>query len=170
MPLAFILAMQASGMIIDYMGKSNQIAMAKQGNDLEQAGINANIQNARLASEDESLQAMKQLRMNLGTQAAMYAARGIRGPATALSSNASIGNFNADERMRKINQITNETALRANGLISNLHQKSFEAKTMGEFRKSVADKIPTSTSAWSEIGKGFSKESGYGFGFSKVGG
>jgi len=157
MPLAFLLAMQASGMVVDWLGKNEQIRLGKMGAQIEEEGINANIQTSRLESEDASLQAMKQLRMNLGTQAAMLAARGVRSgtQTSVISMNTSVGNFNADERMRRINQIGREANLRAGKLTSQLHQKTFENNIRAEFRNNLFSKIPTSPSAYSQIGSSF---------------
>ena len=167
-----MLAAQGAGMIIDYMGRENQIELGRQGEAMQQQNISEQIQTSRLQTEDASLQAMKQLRMNLGTQAATLAARGIRSGAgtAALFGNESVGNFNADERIRKVNQRGNEAALKAGGMIASLHQQTAEANTWNEFRTNAINKIPTTPEAWDQISKGFSAESGYGFGLSKVGG
>ncbi len=171
MPLAFLLAMQASGMVVDWLGKNEQVRLGKLGNQVEQAGIASNIQMSRLETEEASLASMKQLRMNLGTQAAVMASRGISGASGAniFGTAESVGNYNADQRIRKINQISNETNMKANGILSNLHQKTFENKTWNEFRTNTINKIPTSSSAWGKIRDGFSAKSNYGFGLSKVG-
>ncbi len=167
MPIAFLLAMQASGMIVDWLGKKDQIRMANMGAELEQAGINSEIQTSRLQTEEASLQAMKQLRQNLGTQAAMFAARGVQGGTgtSVLFGNESVGNFNSDERIRRINQLGNEARLKAGLTLSKLHQKTYESNTWNEFGKSIFNKIPT---------RGFNTgsnpgSSGSGFGLTKVG-
>lgn len=172
MPIAFLLALQASGMVVDWLGKNEQVRLGKMGAEIEQAGIASNIQSSRLEAEEASLQSMKALRMNLGTQAAMLAARGTRSGAgsAVFSMNESIGNFNADERTRRINQLGNEAALKAGQTISTLHQKSFESKTFGEFRQNAINKVPTSPSAWKQLANGFSAKNSYGFGMTKVGG
>ena len=157
MPIAFLLAMQASGMIVDWLGKNDQIRMSRMGAQLEQAGINSNIASSRLQYEDESLQSMKNLRMNLGSQAAMLAARGIRGgsPTSAILSNESTANFNADERIRKINQSGQQAGLRANKLLSGLHQNTSENNTWNKFRSNVFKQLPTSPSAYNQYAGAF---------------
>jgi len=154
-PLALLLSMQAGGMVVDWLGKQEQIRMGKMGAKLEQAGINQNIQLARLQSEDESLNAMRDLRKNLGTQAAMLAARGVRGGSSIFVTNESISNFNADERIRKINLMSNEAGLRAGKLLSSFHQKTYSNATRGEFFKNVFNKLPTSPNALDEMSQGF---------------
>lgn len=171
MPLALLLAMQASGMVVDWLGKRDQIRLGKLGNQVDQASINANIASSRLETEDASLQAMKNLRMNLGTQAAMMAARGIRsGQGNAvLFGNESTANFNADERIRKINQAGNEAALKAGSMMANFHQKASESQNWNQFRTNTINKIPTDLDSWNKLSEGFSKKNNYGFGLSKVG-
>ncbi len=171
MPIGFLLSLQAAGMVIDWMGKKDQIRMAKMGAQVEQAGIDANIQTSRLEAEDASLQSMKQLRMNLGTQAAILAARGVRSgtQSSVLAMNESVSNFNADERMRKINQMGNEANIRAGKTLSILHEKTFENNTWGDFRSHAFNTISTSPSAWKQIANSFTAKNGYGFGITKVG-
>jgi hypothetical protein len=157
MPLAFLLALQASGMVLDYFGKQDQIRLARMGQQLEQAGIESNIATSRLSTEEQSLQSMKELRQNLGTQAAIFAARGQRSGqgSAALITNQSVANYNADERIRRINQSGTEANLRAGKLISQLHEKTYENDVWSEFRKSVFNKIPTSPSAYTTAAGSF---------------
>lgn len=156
-PIAFLLAAQASGMIVDYLGKNEQVRLGKLGAQVEQAGIESNIQNSRLEAEQESLESMKALRMNLGTQAAMMAARGTRsGQGNAvLFGNESVGNFNSNERIRKLNQRGREASLKAGKTISKLHQKTYESNTWNDFRKNVVSKLPTTPEAYNQYAKSF---------------
>jgi hypothetical protein len=155
MPFSFLLALQASGMVMDWFGKSEQIRLGRMGEQVEQAGINANIATSRLQTEEDTLASMKKLRQNLGTQAVMMAARGVGGPMGAVLSNESVGNFNADSRIRRLNQMGNEASLRAQKLMSNLHEKTFENNTWNEFRNNTINRIPTSPEAWNKIGGSF---------------
>jgi len=156
MPIAFLLALQASGMVVDWLGTSEQIRLGRMGEKIERAGINADIQTSRLQAEDESLQAMRQLRQNLGTQFAAAAARGGRGGSSIFVTNQSVSNFNADERMRKINQLGKEAHLRANSTLSKLHQQTSENTAWNTFRQNVVNKIGTSVQAYNTSGKLFS--------------
>lgn len=171
MPLAFLLAMQASGMVVDWLGNQEQIRMGKLGQQVEQAGINSDIATSRLEAEDESLQSMVQLRKNMGTQAAMLAARGTRAGAgtAALFSNESLSSYNADERMRKISESSREAQLRAQGLLSDLHEKTNEQNLNNQFLKNVFNKIPISPNSWGAIKTGFSSQNNYGFGLTTTG-
>jgi hypothetical protein len=154
-------------MIVDWLGKKDQIKMARMGADIEQAGIESNIESSRLQTEDESLQAMINLRKNMGTQAALFAARGTAGGAgTALVfGQESVGNFNADERIRRINQKGNEARLKAGMTLSKLHQKTYESNVWNEFRQNAINKIPTRG-----FTSGSSSGSGGSYGLTGVGG
>ena len=107
-------------MITDYFGTKNQDQLMKMGMKVQQAGIEANIYQTRLESQDASLQAMKQLRQTMGTQIAVMAARGTStagGSAVSLL-NESVGNFNSDEKIRRLNLLGKENQLRAGKAMS----------------------------------------------------
>ena len=171
MPLAFLLALQASGMVVDWFGANEQVRLGKMGAQVEQAGIASNIVASRLQAEDESLQSLKNLRMTLGSQAAYAASRGVHlgSGNSVITTETSVGNFNADERIRKINQSGNEAALRAGQTLSKLHESTYENNTWNQFTRRSINRIPTSDTAWKQIGQGFSAKNNYGFGFTKVG-
>lgn len=147
MPFALLLAMQAAGMIIDWYGSKQQVALGRMGAKVEQAGIESNIAQSRLETEDQTVEAMKQLRQNLGSQAALFAARGQRGNAgSALSiSNESISNFDSDKRMRDINQKGREAALKAGMTMSKLHQSASESDIWSSFLSRSAKNFPASS-------------------------
>ena len=163
-PIAVMLAMQASGMVMDYFGKQSQIDLAREGAELQESAINQAIQTSRVQSADESLQAMIKLRKTLGSQIANFAAKGIM-PGTvtqALVTNESIGNFKADERMRKINQLNYEAQLKAGLRASKMHEKNLESDVMNQFMTSIVNKLPTSPEAYESLFDKFKTESGYG--------
>lgn len=166
MPFALLLAMQAAGMIVDYMGTSNQARMMGMGENLQQAGIEANIEQTRLETENESLNAMKNLRTNLGTQIAVQAARGTRsGAGSALSyMTGSVGNFNADEQMRRLNLLGKENQLRGGAAISRLQSMSDVSKLWQGFGQRTLNTF--STRGYGNFGA--SKGTG-GFGLTSVG-
>jgi len=156
-PMAFFLALQAAGMITDWMGTQQQIKMGRIGTQLEQAGINANIEMTKVQSADASLQAMKQLRQTLGSQAAIMAARGTRsgaGSSVAIQQQ-SVSNYQSDERMRRMNLLAKEAELRAQNVLSGMHQLQSETQLGQALTKRIFDKLPTSPQAWSEMGKSF---------------
>lgn len=147
MQIAFLLALQAAGMVIDWYGNSQQKEISRLGTQIEQAGIESQLQMTRLESEEASVAAMKNLRKTLGSQAAVLAARGTRsgvGSALALS-NESVTNFNADERMRRMNLLAKEANLRANSFMVGLHQLTYESQMGQALRQRFFDKLPMAT-------------------------
>lgn len=122
MPVALLLAMQAAGMITDYFGTRNQAELMNMGMKVQQAGLETNVAQNRLEAEEASLQSMKQLRQTLGTQIAIFGARGTATNAGSAASivNESFSNFDSDERIRKLNTLGKETAIKGQGLVSRL--------------------------------------------------
>ena len=152
-----LLAMQAAGMVTDYFGAKNQDEMMKMGMKLQQAGIEANIYQSRLESQEASLASIKQLRQTMGSQLAIMAARGTStAGGSALSFlNESISNFNADERIRKLNLLGRENQLRANSAISRLQYSSDSSKLWQGFASRTINRFPSSVSGWQSMGQGF---------------
>ncbi len=152
MPFALLLAMQASGMIVDYFASSNQQKMMEMGSKIQQAGIESNIQQTRLEAEDESLQSLKKLRQTLGTQIATFAARGTStaaGSAVGLMQ-GSVGNFNTDERMRRMNLLAKTNSLKGEGLISQLNNAGESSKLWQGFASRTINRFPGTTAGWKQ--------------------
>jgi hypothetical protein len=150
MPFALLLAMQASGMVIDYFGQREQQRIGNMGLKLQQAGIQSNLYQTRLEAEDESLKAMQALRKNLGTQLAVFAARGTNtagGSAVSLFQE-SISNFNSDERMRRMNLLGRENELKAGGTIAKLNQQGTNTKMWSSFASRSLNRFPSSLEGW----------------------
>jgi hypothetical protein len=145
---SLLLAMQAAGMVTDYLGAKSQQQFAEMGYQLQQAGIESNIQQTRLEAEDQSLMAMKELRKNLGTQIAAFAARGTRtGAGSALSfMNESLSNFKSDERLRRMNLMGKETSLRGGAAISRLQHMSETSKLWQGFAQRTLTRLPSPSS------------------------
>lgn len=162
MPFALLLAMQAAGMVVDYLGTKNQQDFADMGAKVQQAGIEANIYQTRLESEDASLQALKGLRQNLSAQAAVFAARGGRPTIGALTQ--SVGEFKADERMRRMNLIGKENELKAGGTISKLNQAGANTKMWQSFSQRSLNRFPSSKAGWEQGIKDFKQ----GFGLTSL--
>lgn len=150
MPFALLLAMQAAGMVVDYIGTKNQAEMAKMGYKINQAGMEANLYQTRAETENASLQAMIELRKNLGSQIAVQAARGTStGAGSSLALfNESISNFSADERMRRINQLGRENEIRAGKTISSLNQQSENSKLWNSFSSRSMNRFPSTLEGW----------------------
>ena len=152
MPFALLLAMQAAGMVVDYFGAQNQADAMKNGMRLQQAGIEANIQQVRLETEEGSLNAMKQLRQTLGSQIAIFAARGTStaGGSSVGILNESVGNFNADDRMRRLNGMGRENQLRTGAAVSRLQYNSDTSKLWQGFASRTINRFPSSASGWQQ--------------------
>ena len=149
-PFALLLSMQAAGMVIDYLGTAQQQRLGQMGLKIQQAGINANIYQTRLETEQASLQAMKELSKTMGTQMAVFAARGTS--TTAGSSfalmNESMNDFSSDERMRRINQLGRENELRAGGRIAALNQSAQNSKLWQSFASRSLNTLSTNPNVW----------------------
>lgn len=164
MPIWLLLAMQAAGMVTDYLGTKKQSRTANYGAQLEQQGIEANIYQTRLEAEDASLRALQNLRQTVGTQIAVMSARGTNpGAGSALAfMNESINNFKSDERVRRLNQMGRENQLRAGKVNSMLTSQSENSKLWQSFAGRSINRIPSSFAA---IKTGLKE----GFGFSSIG-
>lgn len=154
---ALLLAMQAAGMVVDWLGSEDQAEKAEEAAEMQRIGIEANIRQNRIETEDSSLQALKNLRKNLGSQAALFAARGTKqGAGTAMTfMSQSISNFNSDERLRRINLFNTETALNVGMNISHLNQEANNSKIWQGFAQRSFNRIPTNPKTWDQIGKSF---------------
>jgi hypothetical protein len=149
-PFSLLLAMQASGMVIDYLGARNQQKLGEMGLKISKAGTEANIYQTRLETEEASLQAMKDLRKNLGTQMAVQAARGTAtnaGSALSLFSE-SVSDFSSDERMRRMNQIFRENEIKAGGAIQQLNQSASNSKLWQGFASRTLNTFSTNPNVW----------------------
>ncbi len=157
MPFALLLAMQAAGMVTDFLGTRHQAELMNMGMKVQQAGIEANVEQTRLEAEDASLQSMKALRQNLGTQMAVYAARGTStsNGSAALNFNESLGNFMQDERLRKLNTLGRVSDLKGQGLISTLEGKANNYKLWQGWASRTLNRFPTSLSGWGGGNQGF---------------
>ena len=155
-PAAFLLALQAGGMVVDFLGKQKQVGASKQAAALEQQQIDQQIQLSRVQYEEESLASLRELRQNLGTQMAVAAARGGSSGTNVLAMQESISAQGSDARIRKINQLSQEAALKTNKRLSELHQKTTENNIWNEFKSNTFNKIPTSPQAWSQWQNAFS--------------
>jgi hypothetical protein len=151
MPFAFLLAMQASGMIVDFFGSLNEQDMMDRAQALQEQNIRRNIEQIKLASENESLSSMKDLRQILGSQIAVMAARGTANAGSAIGIfNESVSNFNADERTRRMNLMAKEEQLRQGIAISRLQNSTEVSRLWQGFASRTLNRFPSSLSGWQE--------------------
>jgi len=155
-----LLAMQAAGMVTDYYAVQQEKAMGKMGEGLTQAAINSNMAMLRAQTEDDSAMAMQNLRQTIGSKIAMNAARGVSSGAgsslTSMKEDESA--FGQDEKARRMNLLQSENELRAKGVLSGLHQLKSETELGRKVSQDFFKMIPTSPSAYSEIGKGLTSD------------
>lgn len=146
--------MQAAGAIADVYGTGQQIKVGRAAAELEQAQFNTRLEEERLQSAMASLDAMKALRAILATQRTIAAARGTdSGQGTGfLIGNTSVGNFNSDERIRRMNLLSREAQLRAGGALTGLHQAASETQLGQSLSSRLFQQIP-----FSELGKEFER-------------
>lgn len=141
---AFIVGMQAAGLALNFwqQGKMNKIT--HMGDELNQVGLENSIEQARLQSMQASVNSMKQLRQNLGSQIAMNAAMGRRSDAGSptVGLQQSQGNWATDERVRRMNLLAKESSLRAGGVLNGLHQLKSETQMGQKLTQRIFNMIP----------------------------
>lgn len=152
MPFALLLAMQAAGMVTDYLGAKNQAQLMKLGMKVQEAGFETNLAQTQLESADASLQSMKQLRQTIGTQIAVFSARGTSTGSGSANSilNQSFSNFNTDERVRRLNLLSKQNQISGSRVMSNLQYSSDTSKLWQGFASRTVNKFPSSVSGWNQ--------------------
>jgi len=142
---AFLLSMQAAGMVTSLFGAKSQDKYIKLGRQLEQGQYDTNLKAIKLQSAESSLDEMKQLRQNIGTQIAVSAAKGSRGSVSYTGIKQSSANFDSDERTRRMNLLAKESELRANHVLSGLHSLQSETELGQSLTKTFLNTVQTST-------------------------
>ncbi len=142
---AFLLSMQAAGMVSSIFGAKSQGKMIKLGRQLEKEQFETNLQAIKLQSAEASLDEMKQLRQNIGTQIAVQAAKGNRGGVSYSGINKSSANFDSDERTRRMNLLAKESELRANNVLSGLHSLQSETQLGQSLTSTFLNSIQTTS-------------------------
>jgi len=142
----FSLAMQAAGAVFSIKQMKNNKKMIQMGRQLEQASFETNMAAAAAEYAQSSLQAMQELRKNIGTQIAINAARGVQ--SSAGSASASIREsgqaFESDEKSRRMNLLAKENQLRANDVLSGLHTLQSETKLGQSLTNQLFNQLPIS--------------------------
>lgn len=142
---AFLLAMQAAGLVTSLFGAHTQDKYIRIGRKLEQEQYSTNLQAIKLQSSEDSLTEMKQLRQNIGTQIASQAAKGNRGAVSFAGIRASSEAFDSDERTRRLNLLAKESELRANHVISSLHSLQSESQLGQSLTKDFFNTLQTTS-------------------------
>lgn len=142
---AFLMSMQAAGLVTSIFGAHSQQKYIEMGRQLENQQFQNNLQAIKLQSAEGSLSEMKQLRSNIGSQIANQAALGNRGGSSYSGINKSVNAFNNDERTRRMNLLAQESELRANNVLSGLHTSQSESQLGQQLTKSIFDTLPISS-------------------------
>lgn len=140
MTMGFLISLQAAGSILSWNDSKKRMDMMRQGNAVDKAAADRNIQALGFQAEEESFQEMMQLQQNLSTQLAQQAARGTGGggSASALAAD-SVRSASRDESKRRMNLLAKQTDLRAGKALSGLELLSSETKLGQAHNKSIFD-------------------------------
>ena len=143
---AFLLAMMAGGAAISFIGSQSNIELIRQGRQLEQAALASNLEAIRAENAESSLEAIKELRQNVGSQVAINAARGVSsGAGSAAAANSeSEANFANDEKLRRLNLLVKENELRAADVLSGLHTLTGETQIGQSLTNQIFNRLPIS--------------------------
>jgi len=139
---AFLLSMQAAGLVTSFFGAKSQQKTIELGRKLENAQFSTNMEAIKLESAQGSLAEMKDVRQNISSQIAVNAARGNRGASSVAGINETAHNFADDERTRRMNLLAKESELRAGHILSGLHTAQSETQLGQSLLKDIFNTIP----------------------------
>ena len=141
----FTLSMQAAGTLFSLFSTGSQQKMIDLGRQVSQGQLEANLSAIRVASAESSLDEMKQLRQNIGSQIAIQAARGTAsgsGSAASLQQRSK-ATFVQDERVRRMNLLSKESQLRAGNAMSALNTLTSETQMGQSVTKKIFNTLST---------------------------
>ncbi len=143
-----LLSFQAAGLVTSIFENQSKMKLIKMGRDLEKAALAANLEAINYDYQESSINAMKELRQNLGTQIATNAARGVQQGTEGSITRAtkSENAFNSDEQKRRMNLLAKEAYLRASDVISGLHTLQSETE-LGRSLTNQFNTLPVSSAA-----------------------
>lgn len=152
---AFYVGMQAAGLALNFWENNQQQKLLDRGREINQLGFETSLETARLQTMQASVNSMRQLRQNLGTQIAMNAAMGRRSDmgSAKLGLNASERAFSHDERVRRMNLLSKEANLRAGLILSGFNTLKSETQLGQSLTKRIFKTLP-GPSQWGSIGEG----------------
>ena len=142
---AFLLSMQAAGLVTSFFGAKSQNEIIQLGKKLQNAQFETNMAAIKLQSVDASLAEIKQVRQNIGSQIAVNAARGNRGGSSVAGITKTNQAFAQDERTRRMNLLAKESELRAGNIISGLQTAQSETQLGQNLTKEIFNTIPVSS-------------------------
>ena len=140
MTMGFFISLQAAGSILSWNDSKKRMDLMRQGNAVDNAATQRNIEALGVQAAEDSYQEMQQLQKNLSTQLAVQAARGTgaggSASALAIESNRAVAR---DESKRRMNLLAKQTDLRAGKALSGLELLSSETKLGQAHNKSLFD-------------------------------
>lgn len=142
---AFLLSMQGAGLVTSLFGAQSQDSFIKLGRKLEQEQFTTNLQAIRVQSAQASLDEMKQLRSNIGSQIVAQAAKGNRGASSYKGIEKASQEFDKDERIRGLNLMAAESKLRAGHLDSVFKSLNAQSQLGQNLTKQVINSLQTSS-------------------------
>jgi len=127
---AFLLSMQAAGVVTSIWESQGAQKQIQQGRALEKAGIEMNMAANNYEFQESSLESMKQLRANIGTQSVMNAARGNAGgtEGAATQTQKSVKAASGDVEAKRMRMLAREADLRAANVLSGMHTLESETE------------------------------------------
>lgn len=142
---AFLLSMQAAGLVTSFFGAKSQSKTIALGRKLENAQFSTNMEAIKLESAKSSVAEMKQVQQNISSQIAVNAARGNRGASSYTGIDETTHAFAEDERTRRMNLLAKESELRAGNILSGLHTAQSETQLGQSLLKDIFNTIPASS-------------------------
>ncbi len=143
---AFLIAMQAAGVISTiYQGNKNK-DLIQMGKALENSAFETSLTAIRAEAATSSLEALTQLRKNIGTQIAINAARGVASGAGSAQTNINTAeaNYSSDEQKRRMNLLVRENELRGAHVLSGIHTLTSETQMGQSLTDQIFNKLPIS--------------------------
>jgi hypothetical protein len=162
---AFLLSMQAAGVVTSIWQNKGAQKQIQLGRALEKASLDANLAANNFEFQESSLASMQALRQNLGTQAVMQAARGnAAGTESAVGAQQkSISATSGDIEAKRMNMLSKESSLRAANILSGQHTLKSETELGRSMSKDIFEAASTGMKAFgiSEAGMNLSKKFGF---------
>jgi hypothetical protein len=167
---AFLLSMQAAGVVVSMWSKHSADKQIQQGRAIEKAGIEMNMAANNYEFQETSLASMQELRQNLGTQAVMQAARGVSTGTESSVGQAqkSISSQKGEQEARRMRLLAREAELRASNVLSGLHTMQSETQLGQTLSKDLFEAASTGIRQFGYEGQN-ALSSKFGYGKAKAG-
>jgi hypothetical protein len=113
-----------------------QGAYVNMGADLDQKMLDVQMQQTRLSGLENSLRKTEDLRYNLSSQRALFAARGQAAGqgASAVAANASVRGYGREETARRLNQSYQELSIKGNKALTEIN-RGYQLEDIGNQKR-----------------------------------